>query len=152
VTARLLHQTIASVRTDFEALRYHTAIARIIELTAHASRLPHVPRALAEPLVLMVAPLAPHIAEELWQRLGYPSSLAREPFPEADPALAGPASVTLPVQVNGKVRFTIEVPADATRDDIATVLAGHPANPAGEIARLVIVPGKIVSIVLNSRR
>ncbi len=148
-TARLLHQTIAAVRTDFEALRYHTAIARIIELTAHAARLPRVPRALAEPLVLMVAPLAPHIAEELWQQLGHPSSLAREPFPEADPALAGPASVTLPVQVNGKVRFTIEVPADATRDDIATVLAGHPANPAGEIARLVIVPGKIVSIVLH---
>ncbi len=58
---------------DFAALRSRTAIARIIELTAHASRLPRVPRALAEPLVLMVAPLAPHIAEELWQRLGHPS-------------------------------------------------------------------------------
>jgi leucyl-tRNA synthetase len=148
-TARLLHQTIAAVRADFEALRYHTAIARIIELTAHASRLPRVPRALAEPLVLMVAPLAPHIAEELWQRLGHSSSLAREPFPEADPVLAGPASVTLPVQVNGKVRFTIEVPATATRDDITTALAGHPAYPAEEIARLVIVPGKIASIVLR---
>ena len=149
VTARLLHQTIAAVRTDFEALRYHTAIARIIELTAHASRLPRVPRALAEPLVLMVAPLAPHVAEELWQRLGHPSSLAREPFPEADPALAGPASVTLPVQVNGKVRFTVEVPAAATRDDIAEALTRHPGYPAEEIARLVIVPGKIASIVLR---
>ncbi len=148
-TARLLHQTIAAVRTDFEALRYHTAIARIIELTAHASRLPRLPRALAEPLVLLVAPLAPHIAEELWQRLGHRSSLAREPFPEADPALAGPASVTLPVQVNGKVRFTIEVPAVATRDDIAAALTRHPAYPAEEIARLVIVPGKIASIVLR---
>ena len=58
---------------DFAALRSRTAIARIIELTAHASRLPRVPRALAEPLVLMVAPLVPHIAEELWQRLGHPS-------------------------------------------------------------------------------
>jgi leucyl-tRNA synthetase len=148
-TERLLHQTIAAVREDFEALRYHTAIARIIELTAHASRLPRMPRALAEPLVLMVAPLAPHIAEELWQRLGHPGSLAREPFPEADPALASDASVTLPVQVNGKVRFTVEVPATATRDDIASVLAGHPAYPREEIARLVIVPGKIASIVLR---
>jgi leucyl-tRNA synthetase len=148
-TERLLHQTIAAVRDDFEALRYHTAIARIIELTAHATRLPQVPRALAEPLVLMVAPLAPHIAEELWQRLGHPSSLAREPFPEADPALADPASVTLPVQVNGKVRFTIEVPPTATRDDIAAALTSHPAYPAEEIARLVIVPGKIASIVLR---
>ncbi|HSR22492.1 MAG TPA: class I tRNA ligase family protein, partial [Candidatus Eisenbacteria bacterium] len=119
-TERLLHQTIAVVREDFAALRYHTAIARIIELTTHASRLPSVPRALAEPLVLMVAPLAPHIAEELWQRLGHQDSLAREPFPEADPALAALASVTMPVQVNGKIRFTIEVPATATRDDIAS--------------------------------
>jgi leucyl-tRNA synthetase len=114
-----------------------------------------VPRALAEPLVLMVAPLAPHIAEELWQRLGHPASLAREPFPEADPALAGPVSVTLPVQVNGKVRFTIEVSATATRDDIAEALTRHPAYPGGpggpgeEIARLVIVPGKIANIVLR---
>jgi leucyl-tRNA synthetase len=57
--------------------------------------------------------------------------------------------VTLPVQVNGKVRFTIEVPAAATRDDIAGLLARHPAHPSGEVARLVIVPGKIVSIVLR---
>jgi leucyl-tRNA synthetase len=148
-TERLLHQTIAAVREDFGALRNHTAIARIIELTAHAARLPRVPRALAEPLVLMVAPLAPHIAEELWQRLGHLASLAREPFPEANPALASAASVTLPVQVNGKVRFTIEVPATATRDDIAAALTRHPAYPSQEIARLVIVPGKIASIVLR---
>ena len=108
-----------------------------------------MPRALAEPLVLMVAPLAPHIAEELWQRLGHPSSLAREPFPQADPALAATATVTLPVQVNGKVRFTIEVPASADRDDIADLLAAHPAYPAGDVARLVIVPGKIANIVLR---
>jgi leucyl-tRNA synthetase len=148
-TERLLHQTIAAVREDFAALRFHTAIARIIELTAHAARLPIVPRALAEPLVLMVAPLAPHLAEELWQRLGHPDSLAYEPFPQADPALVTTATVTLPVQVNGKVRFTIEVPASATRDDIAGLLARHPAYPRDDVARLVIVPGKIASIVLR---
>jgi leucyl-tRNA synthetase len=148
-TARLLHQTIAAVREDFAALHFHTAIARIIELTAHASRLPRVPHALAEPMVLMVAPLAPHIAEELWQRLGHPASLAREPFPQPDPALAAPASVTLPVQVNGKVRFTIEVPVAATRDEIAELLARHPDYPRADVARLVIVPGKIASVVLR---
>ncbi len=148
-TVRLLHQTVAAVRDDFAALRFHTAIARLIELTAHAARLPRVPRALAEPLVLMLAPLAPHVAEELWQRLGHPSSLAREPFPQADPALAAVASVTLPVQVNGKVRFTIEVPASAGREEIAGRLAAHPGYPRGEVARLVIVPGKIASIVLR---
>jgi len=148
-TERLLHRTIATVREDFTALRFHTAIARIIELTAHASRLPRVPRALAEPLVLMVAPLAPHIAEELWQRLGHPASLAREPFPQADPALAADASLTLPVQVNGKVRFTIEVPASASRHDIAELLARHPAYPREDVARLIVVPGKIANIVLR---
>jgi leucyl-tRNA synthetase len=148
-TARLLHRTIAVVREDFAALRFHTAIARIIELTAHASRLPRMPRALAEPLVLMVAPLAPHLAEELWQRLGHAGTLAYEPFPQPDPALVADTTVTLPVQVNGKVRFTIEVPASATRDDIAGLLARHPAYPRDDIARLVIVPGKIASIVLR---
>ena len=148
-TARLLHRTIATVREDFAALRFHTAIARIIELTTHASRLPRVPRALAEPLVLLVAPLAPHIAEELWQRLGHPTSLAREPFPQADPALAATDQVTLPVQVNGKVRFTIEVPAQASQQDIADLLASHPGYPRENVARLVIVPGKIASITLR---
>ena len=148
-TARLLHRTVATVREDFAALRFHTAIARIIELTARASRLPRVPRALAEALVLMVAPLAPHIAEELWQRLGHPSSLAREPFPQADPVLAAAETVTLPVQVNGKVRFIIEVPAQAGQAEIAELLAAHPGYPRDAVARLVIVPGKIASIVLR---
>jgi leucyl-tRNA synthetase len=148
-TARLLHRTIALVREDFAVLRFNTAIARIITLTTRASRLPCVPRALAEPLVLMVAPLAPHIAEELWQRLGHPSSLAREPFPQADPALAADATSTLPVQVNGKVRFTVEVPASADQAEIADLLAAHPEYPRDDVSRLVIVPGKIVSVVLR---
>jgi leucyl-tRNA synthetase len=148
-TARLLHQSIAAVREDVAALRFNTAIAQLITLTAHASRLPRVPRTLAEPLVLMVAPLAPHVAEELWQRLGHPSSLAFEPFPQPDPALAVDRTVTLPVQVNGKVRFTIEVPAQAGPDEIRAVAARHPGYPDEEVARLVIVPGKIVNVVLR---
>ena len=148
-TTRLLHQTIIAVRDDFAALRYNTAIARMIELTAHASRLDRVPRSLAEPLVLMVAPLAPHAAEELWQRLGHHASLAYEPFPQADPALAAEPTVTMPVQVNGKHRFTIEVPATAGQAEIAELLARRPEFPADAVARLVIVPGKIVNVVLR---
>jgi leucyl-tRNA synthetase len=148
-TTRLLHQTITAVRDDFAALRFNTAIARIIELTAHASRLDHAPRALTEPLVLMTAPLAPHVAEELWQRLGHPASLVYEPFPQPDPALAAEPTVTLPVQVNGKRRFTIEVPATATQAEIADLLARHPGYPQHDVARLVIVPGKIVNVVLR---
>ncbi|HLK78379.1 MAG TPA: class I tRNA ligase family protein [Streptosporangiaceae bacterium] len=148
-TTRLLHQTIIAVREDFAALRFNTAIARIIELTAHAARVARMPRALAEPLVLMVAPLAPHVAEELWQRLGHSGSLAYEPFPQADPALAAQATVTLPVQVNGKRRFTIEVPAAADEAEITGLLTRHPGYPADDVARLVIVPGKIVNVVLR---
>jgi leucyl-tRNA synthetase len=118
-------------------------------VSGHASRLDHVPRALAEPLVLMVAPLAPHVAEELWQRLGHPGSLVCEPFPQPDPALAAQATVTLPVQVNGKRRFTIEVPVAAGESEIADVVARHPRYPDHDVARLVIVPGKIVNVVLR---
>jgi leucyl-tRNA synthetase len=148
-TERLLHRTISTVREDFAALRFNTAIARIIELTAHASRLGRVPPDLAEPLVLMVAPLAPHVAEELWQRLGHSGSLAYEPFPQADPALAAEDRVTLPIQVNGKLRFTIEVPTGADEADIAELLARHPGYPRQDVARLIIVPGKIVNVVLR---
>ena len=127
---RRLHRTIAVVREDLESLRYNTAIARLIELTTHAAQITAargaLPRALAEPLVLMVAPLAPHIAEELWALMGHPESLAYAPFPVADPALAVEPSVRLPVQVNGKVRFTIEVPAGGRG-------GGHPAG--GDRAR-----------------
>jgi leucyl-tRNA synthetase len=148
-TARMLHRTIAIVRDDFAALRFNTAIARLIELTAHAAGLPRVPRALAEPLILMVAPLAPHIAEELWQRLGHSGTVTYEPFPPPDPALAAADTVTLPVQVNGKVRFLLEVPSQATQPDIANLLASHPDYPRQAVARVVIVPGKIVNVLLQ---
>ncbi len=127
-TLRRLHHTITVVRADVEALHYNTAIARLMELVSHSARLAArdgaLPRALAEPLVLMTAPLAPHIAEELWSRLGHPESLAYEAFPVADPALAAEDTVELPVQVNGKVRFTVEVPAGASEDAVRDLVTG----------------------------
>src|ERR1022692_3532346 len=89
---RRLHQTIAVVRRDYAEMRFNTAIARLMELTTGAagvaSRDGALPRSLAEPLVLLVAPLAPHVAEELWHRLGHTGTLAYEPFPQADELLA----------------------------------------------------------------
>jgi leucyl-tRNA synthetase len=157
-TARRLHQTITAVRADLEALHYNTAIARLMELTSHAARLTSgtagagpLPRALAEPLVLMTAPLAPHIAEELWQRLGHPDSLAYTPFPVADPALVAEATVELPVQVNGKVRFTVEVPAEASEEDVRTLVTGSEEFgrlvDGGAVQRIIVVPGRIVNVV-----
>jgi leucyl-tRNA synthetase len=151
----LLHQTIQAVREYYGALRFNVAIARLQELLTQAARIAaargNLPRALAEPLVLMVAPLAPHIAEELWARLGHRGLAARAAFPQADPALAAQPTVVLPVQVNGKTRFTIEVPADAGREQITQILAGHPdvARYVGDAAvdRLVVVPGRIANVV-----
>jgi leucyl-tRNA synthetase len=163
-TARLLAATIVAVREDFAALKFNTAIARLIELTAHASREwgtaeaggpgeAGVPRALAEPLVLMVAPLAPHIAEEIWRLLGHPSTLTYEPFPSAAPVAAGDSTMTLPVQVNGRKRFTIEVPAAADEAEIERILTSDPDfaryTQDAEVGRLVIIPGKIVNVVVT---
>ena len=110
-----------------------------------------LPRAIAEPLVLMVAPLAPHVAEELWARLGHAEPIAYAAFPEADPALAAEPTVVLPVQIDGKARFRIEVPAGADAEQIAAILAGHPdvARYAGDagVDRVVIVPGRIANVV-----
>ena len=125
-TARRLHQTIVAVGEHYAALRYNIAIARLQELNTHAARVAAasglLPRALAEPLVLMVAPLAPHIAEELWARLGHTSFIADADFPEADEALVADATVVIPVQINGKTRFRIEVPADAGEEQTIQIL------------------------------
>ncbi len=154
-TLRLLHQTIIVVRRDFEQLRYNTAIARLMELTSHAAKIAAadqaLPRAVAEPLVLMVAPLAPHIAEELWHRLGHTESLTYAPFPEADAGLAAERWVDIPVQINGKTRFTIAVPADADEGQIEKLVTGH-ADYAHHTAdttvrRLVIVRQRIINVV-----
>jgi leucyl-tRNA synthetase len=124
-------------------------------LTAHASKVAArdeaLPRALAEPLVLMVAPLAPHVAEELWRRLGHEESLTYAPFPVADEALAAERTVNLPVQINGRTRFTIGVPPDAGREEIERLLRAHADFPqyteGVTVQRLVIVPGRIANIV-----
>ncbi|MFD4428091.1 leucine--tRNA ligase [Nocardia sp. NPDC058497] len=152
-TLRLVHRTIAGVDDDLAALRDNTAGAKLIELTNHLTKnYPDgAPRAAVEPLVLMLAPLAPHIAEDLWERLGHTVSLAHGPFPIADPALLVADSVEYPIQVKGKVRSRIQVPADA---DPATIEAAALADEkvvallAGQAPRkVIVVPGKMVNIV-----
>jgi leucyl-tRNA synthetase len=152
---RLLHKTIAAVRDGMETLRFNTSIARITELNnAITQAYPDggAPRALAGPLVLMLSPLAPHAAEELWSRLGHETSLAWVDFPVADEALLVDATIEVPVQVNGKVRAVINVPADsdaaaleaAAREDakVAAALDGR------ETRRVVAVPGRLVNFVV----
>jgi leucyl-tRNA synthetase len=150
-TKRLLHKTIDAVRTDFDGLRFNTAIARLIELNNALTKLPSVPLEVAEALVVMTAPVAPHITEELWAKLGHTDSLTFVDFPKADPALLVDATVTCVVQVQGKVRDRLEVAADIGEEDLqAQVLARGKiaAALAGKVVRKVIVrPPNLVNIV-----
>jgi leucyl-tRNA synthetase len=111
-----------------------------------------VPRAAAEPLVLMLAPLAPHLAEELWERLGHPNSLAHGPFPVADPAYLVEDTVEYPVQVNGKVRGRITVSASAAADAVeAAALADEKVQAflaGGTPKKVIVIPGKMVNLVV----
>ncbi|WP_307851884.1 leucine--tRNA ligase [Williamsia sp. CHRR-6] len=151
-TRKALHRTIAGVREDYVALRDNTAVAKLIELTNHLTKgYPDgAPRAVVEPLLLMLAPVAPHIAEELWSVLGHSDTLARGPFPVADESLLVEDSVEIPIQVKGKVRSRVTVPADA---DEATVTAAALADDKivplldGEPRKIIYVPGKMLNIV-----
>ena len=151
-TLRVLNRTVAGVRDDYTHLRNNTAAAKLIEYTNHLTKSSVNARAALQPLVLMVAPLAPHLAEELWRRLGNDESLAHGPFPVADPRYLVTDTVEYPVQVNGKVRGRIVVAADAGRDvlesaaladeKVAAFLAG--ATPK----KVIVVPGRLVNLVL----
>ena len=151
-TLRLLHGTIKDVREDMDALRMNTAIAKLITLNNHLVGLTAVPRSVAEDLVLMVAPFAPHVAEELWRRLGHDRSLANADFPEADPRHLVVKSVTYPVQINGKVRDRVEVAAESSSDEVkaaAMALDKVVATLDGrEPRKVIVVPGRMVSIVV----
>jgi leucyl-tRNA synthetase len=155
-TLRVLHKTIASVRDGMETLRFNTSIARITELSNHlTAHFPDggVPREVAEPLVLMLAPLAPHAAEELWQRLGHEQSLAWEPFPEADPARLVDDTVEIPVQVNGKVRARLTLPIGLSAADLeAAARADAKVSElldGATIRKVIAVPDKLVNFVIG---
>jgi leucyl-tRNA synthetase len=151
-TLRLLHRTIAGVADDYANLRNNTAAAKLIEYTNHLTKHSISARAAVEPMVLMVAPLAPHLAEELWQRLDHRTSLAHGPFPQADPQYLVEDTVELPVQVNGKVRGHITVSPDAddealkaaalADEKVAAFLDGVPPK------KVVVVAGRLVNLVV----
>jgi leucyl-tRNA synthetase len=156
-TRRLLHRTIAAVRADMDDLSFNTAIARLFELN---NRLTEVvagtgaaPREVVTAMALMVAPLAPHVGEELWERLGKSASLAFDPFPEADPALLVEEEVEIAVQVNGKVRARITVATSATDTDIEAAARADERVAAAldgkAVAKVVMVPGRLVNFVLG---
>jgi leucyl-tRNA synthetase len=150
---RQMHRTIKKVGEDIQSLRFNTAIAELIKLNNEITGMTSVPRELAETLVLMLAPFAPHLGEELWERLGHHKSLARRPWPQFDPTKLAESTIELPVQVNGKVRDRIIV--DANADDqsvLATAQASEKLAPwiAGKtIHKKLYVPKKLVNFVVG---
>jgi leucyl-tRNA synthetase len=151
--AKLIARTTAAVTDDLEALRFNTAISRLMEFVNAFTAAEVRPRSAMETFTLLLSPLAPHLAEELWELLGHAGTLAYEPWPTYDPALLKDAEVEIPVQVNGKLRGRVIVPAGsdaaateaaARRDDrIAALLDGK------TVRKVVVVPGKLVNFVVG---
>jgi leucyl-tRNA synthetase len=151
-TLRKLHQTIQKVTEDLDGMRFNTAIAAMMELTNHLTPLPVRPRSALESFVLLLSPFAPHLAEELWHALGHKETLAYEPWPKYDPALTKEDVVEVPVQVNGKLRLRVTVPAGLDKATFEkTVLADEKVRAlldGKEVRKVIVVPGKLVNIVL----
>ncbi len=150
---RLLHRTIDGVGADMDGLRFNTAIAKITELNNELTkRGSATPREVADAMVAMLAPLAPHVAEELWQRIGGADSVTRAPFPAADPRLLIEDMIELPVQVNGKLRAKIFVAADAGEATVLELALAEPnvlAHLDGrELRKSILVPGRMVNFVV----
>ncbi|HEX6532793.1 MAG TPA: leucine--tRNA ligase [Nitrospira sp.] len=147
---RILHQTIKKVTDDIEHLRFNTAISQMMVFTNEMTKLEQRSRSLIEPFVLLLSPFAPHIAEELWAVLGHRPSVSQQPWPEFDPALTVSDRLTIPVQINGKLRGRIEVGADAGRQEIERLAR----NEAGEWLqgkepkKIVYVEKKLINFVV----
>jgi leucyl-tRNA synthetase len=153
---RATHRAVAWVTDDLSNLRFNRAVARVYELAnaigAAASADGAARREALEALVLLSAPMMPHLAESCWQALGHKKLVVETPWPKADPALVKSDTITIGVQVNGKLRGEIEVPVGAEEelvrrmalalDSVQRALDGKPPR------RVIVVPGRIVNIVV----
>ncbi|HZZ41617.1 MAG TPA: leucine--tRNA ligase [Tepidisphaeraceae bacterium] len=150
---RQMHRTIKKVSEDIEGLRFNTGIAELIKLNNEMGRLDPMPRELAENFALMLAPFAPHVAEEIWEKLGHTKSLARRPWPTFDAAKLVESTIELPVQVNGKLRGKITVPADASESQILDAAANESGVRAWldgkDVKKRIYVAKKLVSFVIG---
>jgi leucyl-tRNA synthetase len=147
-----LHQTIKGVTDDIDRFSFNTAIAKLMELTNKMYEVPPAPQSLS-PLLIMLSPFAPHLAEELWHQLGNKDSICSQPWPVYDPELVKESEMTLPVQVNGKLRDTIVVAAEAKEEEIKALAQAAEkikALTAGkQIVKVIYVPKKMLNIVVK---
>ena len=150
---RQMHRTIKKVGDDIDSLRFNTAIAELIKLNNEMVGLATIPRDLAQTFIVLLSPFAPHLAEEIWSRLGNSASVGRHPWPKYDAGKLADAQMQIPVQVNGKLRATIDVAADAAKDDIlATARAAQNVKPwidGKNIVKQIYVEKKLVNFVVQ---
>ena len=150
-TLRALHKAIDGVGQDLTNLRFNTAIAKITALNNHVTKLDEVPRVVAEGLVLLVSPMAPHIAEELWAKLGHQDSVTRSDFPVADPEYVADEQVICVVQIKGKVKARLEVAPQISEADLEALALADPAVVSalngGGIRKVIVRAPKLVNIV-----
>jgi leucyl-tRNA synthetase len=153
-TARLVHKTIKKVTQDIESLRLNTPISAMMILVKHLGSLEVVPTDAVRALALLLSPFAPHLGEEIWHGpLGHSESLAYEPWPEFDPALVKDERVEIGVQVNGKLRGTVTIAADADEQTARQAAMGEErvrAHVEGKtVKKFIYVKGKIVSFIVG---
>jgi leucyl-tRNA synthetase len=148
---RVLHKTIQQVTQGMESLSFNTAISRLMEFVNFFTGQDARPRTCMESFVLMLSPMAPHIAEELWQVLGHSDSIAYAPWPGFDPKYVAESTIEMPVQINGRVRGRITVAADATNEEMEqAALADSRVMKyleGNKIRKVIIVPKKLINIV-----
>ncbi len=150
---RKLHKTIKRVTDSMDAMAFNVAIAALIELNNDLVALEKVPREVAENMLPLLAPSAPHICEELWQRMGHEDSISTADWPEHDPALLIEDTIEYPVQVNGKLRGKVTVPADADDAEIEAAaradenVAAHIEGKA--VRKIIVIKGRLINIVVG---
>ena len=153
---RALHRCIYGVHQDMESLRFNTAISKLIELnnalTVHVNATGTTPREIAVPLAQMLSPLCPHIAEELWHKLGVQTPITYTPFPVADPAMLLSETIEIPVQINGKLRTRLSANANISDDELRALALADPkiiqALAGATPTKIVIVPQRLINFVL----
>jgi leucyl-tRNA synthetase len=147
---RLLHHTIKKVTEDIEALRFNTAISQMMIFTNEMTKAHQRSRAVIEPFILLLSPFAPHVAEELWNLLGRQSSVSQQPWPIYDPAMTVSERMTIPVQVNGRLRAKLEVAIDTSPDEIERLARAEAAEwiQDNEPKKVIYVDKKLINFVI----
>ena len=147
---KIYHQTVKKVTNDFEELGYNTAIAQMMTFVNEVYKAGKCPKEYAENFIKMFSCICPHVGEEIWQILGHADTIAFEKWPEYDESKMVEDTIKVPVQINGKTKAVVELPADVSKDD--AILAGKEAiadKLTGNVVKEIYVPGRIINIVMK---